>query len=175
MESISLTVMIDISRTPGKIENVHINADCLPEEILIYTELFKEFRDVFAWSYEEMPGIDPRIVEHEIRTYIDAKPVRQHLRAVNPQKSPAIKADGFSGYNKIKIKPEDQHKMTFICPWGTFAHCKMPFGLKNVGATFQCAMAFASHDLKHIVEAYLDDLCSLFLRDMNIHWTPKYP
>jgi hypothetical protein len=36
----------------------------------------------------------------------------------------------------------------------------MPFGLKNVGATFQCAMTFAFHDLKHIVEAYLDDLAA---------------
>jgi hypothetical protein len=68
--------------------------------------------------------------------------------------------DGFSGYNQIQIKPEDQHKMTFICPWGTFAYRKMPFGLKNVGATFQRAMTFAFHDLKHIVEAYLDDLAA---------------
>jgi hypothetical protein len=68
--------------------------------------------------------------------------------------------DGFSGYNQIQIKPEDQHKMTFICPWGTFAYRKMPFGLKNAGATFQRAMSFAFHDLNHIVEAYLDDLAS---------------
>jgi hypothetical protein len=39
---ISPTVTIDISCTPGKIENVHISADCLLEEILIYNELFKE-------------------------------------------------------------------------------------------------------------------------------------
>ena len=45
--------------------------------------------------------------------------------------------DGFSGYNQIQIKPEDQHKTTFICPWGTFTYKKMPFGLKNAGATFQ--------------------------------------
>jgi hypothetical protein len=66
----------------------------------------------------------------------------------------------FSGYNQIQIKPEDQHKMTFIYPWGTFAYRKMPFGLKNDGATFQWAMSFSFHDLKHIVEAYLDDLAS---------------
>jgi hypothetical protein len=68
--------------------------------------------------------------------------------------------DGFSRYNQIQIKPEDQHKMTFICPWGTFAYRGMPFGLKNVGATFQWAMSFVFHDLKHIVESYLDDLAS---------------
>jgi hypothetical protein len=92
MASISPTISIDIYHTPGKIENVNIGADCSREEILIYIDLFKEFRDVFAWSYEEMPGIDPRIVEHEIRTYPDDKTVRQRLRAVNPRKAPAIKA-----------------------------------------------------------------------------------
>ena len=44
--------------------------------------------------------------------------------------------DGFSGYNQIQIKPEDKHKMYFICPWGTFTYKKIPFGLKNAGATF---------------------------------------
>jgi hypothetical protein len=43
MTSISPIVQIDISRTPSKVENVNIGADCSPEEILIYTELFKEF------------------------------------------------------------------------------------------------------------------------------------
>ena len=44
--------------------------------------------------------------------------------------------DGFCGYNQIKIKIEDQHKTTFIFPWGAFAYRKMPFGLKNAGANF---------------------------------------
>jgi hypothetical protein len=43
MVSISPTISIDISRTPGKIENVNIGVDCSPEEIMIYTDLFKEF------------------------------------------------------------------------------------------------------------------------------------
>ena len=60
--------------------------------------------------------------------------------------------DGFSGYNQIEILPTDQHKMTFIFPWGTFAYRKLPFGLKNTGTTFQHAMSYAFHDIKHIVE-----------------------
>eukprot|EP00253_Pinus_taeda_P015848 PITA_15848 len=36
----------------------------------------------------------------------------------------------------------------------------MPFGLKNVGATFQRAMSYAFHDIKHIIEAYLDNLAA---------------
>ena len=41
MASISPTITIDISRIPGKVENVYIDADCSPEEIMIYIELFK--------------------------------------------------------------------------------------------------------------------------------------
>jgi hypothetical protein len=78
--------------------------------------------------------------------------------------------DGFSRYNQIQIKPEDQHKTNFICLWGTFSYRKMPLGLKNVGATFQRAMYFSFHDLRHIVEAYIDDLAS-FSRKRSDHPT----
>ena len=84
---------ITISRNPGTIENVYIGAECSHAEILEYTELFKEFRDIFSWSYDEVPGIDPRIVEHEIKTYPNANPVQQRLRTMNPRKAPAIKAE----------------------------------------------------------------------------------
>jgi hypothetical protein len=40
-----------------------------------------------------MPGIDPRIVEHEIKTYPDAKLVRQKLHLVNPKKEVVIKVE----------------------------------------------------------------------------------
>lgn len=36
----------------------------------------------------------------------------------------------------------------------------MPFSLKNVGSTFQRAMSYAFHDIKNIIEAYLDDLAN---------------
>ena len=91
MANLSPTIPINISRDPGKVENVYIGVSCSPNEIKEYTELFKEFHDIFAWSYEEMPGIDPRIVKHEIETYLNAKRVRQHLCAVNPRKAPMTK------------------------------------------------------------------------------------
>jgi hypothetical protein len=75
LSNISPTIPIDISFKPGTVENVHIGASCSPDEIITYTSLFKEFRDIFSWSYKEMPGIDPAIVVHEIKTYHRAKPV----------------------------------------------------------------------------------------------------
>ena len=41
MENISPTIPINISRNPGKIENVYIGAECSHAEIQEYTELFK--------------------------------------------------------------------------------------------------------------------------------------
>ena len=67
--------------------------------------------------------------------------------------------DGFSSYNKIKIVEEDQHKMTFTTPWGTFYYQVMPFGLKNASATYQHVMTTIFHDLLHVImEDYVDDL-----------------
>lgn len=57
MATIAETILIDISRTPGVVENVFVEADYSPEEIQIYTDLFKEFCDIFPWSYEEMPAL----------------------------------------------------------------------------------------------------------------------
>ena len=45
--------------------------------------------------------------------------------------------DGFSGHNQIKMAKEDKAKITFTTHWGTYAYDVMPFGIKNVGATYQ--------------------------------------
>ena len=51
--------------------------------------------------------------------------------------------DGFSRYNQVKVLPEDQEKIDFTTPWGNFMYAKMPFGLMNIGATFQRTMDIA--------------------------------
>jgi hypothetical protein len=66
METISETIPINISQNLGVVENVFVGADCSPGEIQLYTDLLKEFDDVFAWSYEEIPDIDPKSVDHEL-------------------------------------------------------------------------------------------------------------
>ena len=69
--------------------------------------------------------------------------------------------DGFSVYNQILIVVDDISKTAFRCPGflGTFEWLVMPFGLKNVSATYQRAMNVIFHDmLGHHMEIYIDDI-----------------
>ena len=45
--------------------------------------------------------------------------------------------DGFSGYNQIRMHPEDQEKTAFVTEWGVFVAIVMMFGLKTAPTTFQ--------------------------------------
>ncbi|WKA03681.1 hypothetical protein VitviT2T_021780 [Vitis vinifera] len=44
--------------------------------------LLRSYLDVFAWSYEDMPGLDPSIVHHILP---HARPVKQKLRRLHPR------------------------------------------------------------------------------------------
>ena len=67
--------------------------------------------------------------------------------------------DSFSRYNQIAVHLDDQEKIAFTTPWGTFMYAKMPFGLMNVGATFQSMMDIAfAEEKEKILEVYLDDI-----------------
>ncbi|KAL5549371.1 hypothetical protein UlMin_004602 [Ulmus minor] len=62
--------------------------------------------------------------------------------------------DGYSGYNQIVIAPEDQHKTTFTCPYGTFAFRRMPFGL-FFGDSFSLCLENLAKVLKRCEETNL--------------------
>ena len=67
--------------------------------------------------------------------------------------------DGFSGYNQIRMAPEDMEKTAFLTMWGTFCYKVMPFGLKNAGVTYQRVMVTLFHDMMHKeIEVYVDDM-----------------
>ncbi|GKF10761.1 reverse transcriptase domain-containing protein, partial [Tanacetum coccineum] len=62
------------------------------------------------------------------------------------------------GYFQIPIDPQDQEKMTFTCPYRTFAYRRMPFGLCNAPGTFQrCMMAIFYDMIEKTMEVFMDD------------------
>jgi hypothetical protein len=48
--------------------------------------------------------------------------------------------DAYLGYHQILLAEADQPATTFITLFGCFCYVKMPFELKNVGATYQWCM-----------------------------------
>jgi len=67
--------------------------------------------------------------------------------------------DGFSGYNQIKMYPDDEKYTSFRTPLKVYCYIAMPFGLKNVGATYQRVMNTIFYEHIHkTVECYIDDI-----------------
>ncbi|KAK8683846.1 hypothetical protein V6N13_039892 [Hibiscus sabdariffa] len=194
-------------------------------------KLLHEYKDVFAWSYQDMPGLNENIAMHKLPIKQECRPIQQKLRRMKPEMLLKIRdevkkqfdvgflqavtysdwvanivhvpkkdgkvrmcvdyrdlnraspkdnfplphidtlvdntaghsyfsfMDGFSGYNQIKMCPNDMSKTTFVTLWGTFCYKVMPFGLKNAGATYQRAMVALFHDMMHKeIEVYVDDM-----------------
>jgi hypothetical protein len=67
--------------------------------------------------------------------------------------------DAYSSYHQIKMKESDQLATSFITPFGMYCYTTMPFGLRNVGATYQRCMnhVFGEH-IGRTVEAYVNDI-----------------
>jgi ribonuclease HI len=210
---------------------VKIGKGTTEKERMEILALIREFRDTFAWNYDDLKAYRGDVIQHAIPLVEGVKPFRQKLRHINPKLAGQIQKelqkmvdagiiapirysscisnlvvvrkktgdirlcvnfrnlnqlslkdnyplpnmehllqrvtgagmmsmlDGFSGYNQVLLKREDQLKTAFTTPWGTFMYLRMSFGLMNVGATFQRAMRFAFRDLiQKIIEIYQDDL-----------------
>src|SRR4051812_39303889 len=57
------------------------------------------------------------------------------------------------------MKEEDKEHTSFITPYGVFCYRTMPFGLKNVGATYQLMMQACLRDqISRNVQVYVDDI-----------------
>jgi hypothetical protein len=58
-----------------------------------YTELLKKYKDVFAWSYEDLKTYDTSVIEHKIPLKPGVKPFKQKLRQFNPILLPVIEKE----------------------------------------------------------------------------------
>nr|GEY70937.1 hypothetical protein [Tanacetum cinerariifolium] len=65
----------------------------------------------------------------------------------------------YKGYHHIQMSKEDEDKTAFYTYQGTYCYVKMPFGLKNVEATYQRLIDLAFQtQLGRNLEAYVDDM-----------------
>jgi hypothetical protein len=136
MANISPTIKIDISVKNGIVEEIIIGASCTPQEIAAYKALFQEYRDIFSWSYTEIPGLDPSIVEHRIDTWPDITPVRQKQRPLHPSKATAIKVE----INKLRTAG-------FIYPIAYTSWVSNPIPVDKKQGTIRVCTEF--HDLNN--------------------------
>jgi hypothetical protein len=59
---------------------VKLSSSLTSEQRAEYTELLREFTDVFEWTYEDLKTYDTSVIEHKIPLMEEARPFRQKLR-----------------------------------------------------------------------------------------------
>ncbi|XP_070008667.1 uncharacterized protein [Nicotiana sylvestris] len=71
----------------------YVSALLTTDEENTYVELLKEYKDVFAWSYKEMLGLDSKVAVHHLVVKKGARLVKQAQRRFRPELIPSIEAE----------------------------------------------------------------------------------
>ena len=74
LEVINLSDNLDVSKS------ISISMSLSAEERKCLIDLLHEYKDVFAWDYDEMPGINPGLVAHSLNVEPGTRPVVQPVR-----------------------------------------------------------------------------------------------
>ena len=72
---------------------VIISLNLNPEEESALIQVLKEYKDTFTWTYEDMPSLDPTLVEHRLSIKLGAKVVKQKLRRLHPKMTLQVKEE----------------------------------------------------------------------------------
>ncbi|KAK4409607.1 Transposon Tf2-12 polyprotein [Sesamum angolense] len=103
----------------GDIKNprpIYISASLTHGEEGTYVALLHEFKDVFAWSYKEMPGLDPKVAVHHLSVKKGARPVKQGQRRFRPELIPLIEGE----VNKLIEVVSSERDLNNACPKDDF-------------------------------------------------------
>ncbi|KAL0451770.1 UNVERIFIED_CONTAM: hypothetical protein Slati_1155100 [Sesamum latifolium] len=140
--------------------------------------------NIFAWTPQDLEGIDPQVITHHLNIDPSYKPIKQKKIHFGPEKDKIIQAevnklmaaghikeiqfpewlsnvhDGcFTRIPSDHASPRGPKKVSFITSEGTFCYVAMPFGLKNAGATYQRLVDKIFHpQIGRNVEVYVDDM-----------------
>nr|GEY09238.1 reverse transcriptase domain-containing protein [Tanacetum cinerariifolium] len=159
-------------------QEVAIEGTLLDKGRIEICSILKKNLDIFAWQPSDMTGVPRSIAEHQLTIREGYSPVRQKKKGQAPECAKAIQAecflDAYKGYHQIQLAEPDEEKIAFHTGQRLYCYTKMPFGLKNAGATYQrlTDKAFKSQIVWNI-EVYVDDLVvksyteAEMLRDIN--------
>ena len=74
-------------------KEVKIGANLEPSVKQRLIQMLHDYVEIFAWSYEDTPGLDTDIVVHRLPTKEDFPPVKQKVRRMRPEMSEKIKVE----------------------------------------------------------------------------------
>ena len=75
------------------VKEVKIGSRLCPDPKKGLIDLLREYSDVFAWSYQDMPGLDSEFVEHRLSLKPECPPVKQKLRRTHLDMAVKIKEE----------------------------------------------------------------------------------
>ncbi|XP_026386824.1 uncharacterized protein LOC113282079 [Papaver somniferum] len=173
--------LIEVQIGDEEYKTTFVGADLTAHERDGMITLLRANTNVFAWSFAEIPGIDPNIACHRLNIDEKFHPVRQKIRNTVQSKKYGVNAEveklleaGFirpvqyprSLSNVVHVpkkngKIRDQENTAFVIYRGVYYYTVMPFGLKNAGATYQ-----------HLVDNMFKDLIGktmgVYINDMVV-------
>ncbi|GJU71652.1 reverse transcriptase domain-containing protein [Tanacetum coccineum] len=101
-------------------------------------------------------------IQEEVEKLVEAgimREVHYHDWLSNPVIVKKHDNNAYKGYHQIQMAEEDEEKTAFITNQGIFCYTKMPFGLRNTGATYQRLVDKAFHkQIGMNLDVYVDDL-----------------
>ncbi|KAM1059209.1 hypothetical protein ACFX2B_023762 [Malus domestica] len=89
---------------------IFVSALLSADEVDEYYQLLSEYKDVFAWTYKEMPGLDPVIAVHHLAVKPGTRPIKQTQRRYRSELIPQIEVE----IDKL-IEAGFIREMTFPC------------------------------------------------------------
>jgi hypothetical protein len=79
--------------TSQKPKILNLGTTCTKDEVDQYVELFREFYDIFTWTYDDLKEYDKIIIQHIIPMKEGTKLVRHKPRIINPKLKPLVKLE----------------------------------------------------------------------------------
>ena len=71
--------------TEAEPKYVNLGKCCSPRERRRFINLFQQYKDIFAWTYEDLNTYDTCIIQHIIPIKAGVKPFQQQLRKMHPK------------------------------------------------------------------------------------------